>query len=204
MANMLYGPIIMLLGPSGSGKTTLAKWLAEDFQFLHLDNDKWHERTDIDSEGLQEQWKHFYEGGHVDKLAAAIYKHVSKSRKRGAVLSFPSDVFLSINHILEAERFGIRTLVLYGPREKCLQAFLNREGITGRKLDETHWEKHNEKFYLYYNRSSLVPYRLEIFKAGIYRLDRTELLSKVQNRVACKQRNIFAVTHPWSILKRST
>jgi len=152
-------PIIFLLGPSGSGKSTVAKWTSEDLRFLHIEIDRFPEGDGIDLEGLRNEWSAFYDSRQVSNLAAAVRDRVTKDGTEGAVLSFPSRLVLSVEHIEAGEQQGIRTVILYGTEAECLDAFLGRERKLSRGLDEDHWIKNNAFCYASFNRPQFSKYR---------------------------------------------
>src|SRR5437867_13413303 len=99
-----------MLGPSGSGKSTLARWIKEDFDFEHIEVDRWPGGDGIDLEGLRTVWNCFWTGADAHPLAAAVNARVHAAGLRGATLSFPSGVVFTDEHLAAAERAGIRSL----------------------------------------------------------------------------------------------
>lgn len=90
---------------------------------------------------------------------------------------------LQPRHIREAEQYGIRTIVLYGSAAECLAAFLRREEMTGRRLDQDFWIENNAGAYIWYSRHEFALYRMRAFSNGTPR-HRAELVAELQSVVA--------------------
>jgi len=183
MLDTSKAPIILLLGPSGSGKTTLGDWLAEDLQILHLEIDRWPDGDGIDLEGLRTEWDAFVGTGQAARLAAVIRDRVRRVGRQGAVLSFPSILVLSPALIRTAEQQGIRPFVLYGTGAECLDAFLERERKTGRRLGQKHWIQYNAYSYIAYSQEEFARHRLGTFASG-ERRQRADLVAEVKKKLA--------------------
>lgn len=183
--------VVLLLGLSGSGKTTLGSWLAEDLGMLHLDLDR-AEGDGIDMEGLRPQWEALV-AGQPDGFARVIHTRAASARRQGAVLTFISDMTLSVAVIHAAEARGIRAMVLYGTREECLSAFLAREQATGRGLTREYWAEHNDDALIHFSRAEFAPHRISAFVRGERRA-RADLVADVRRRLAAHRR--------WSPLSR--
>ena len=173
--------IVFLLGLSGAGKTTLASWLAEDLGMLHLEVDQ-PDEDGIDLEGLRPEWNEFAGGGQPAGLARVIRGRAAGARRRGAVLSFSSELVLDVAAIAAAEAAGIRTFVLHGTREECLAAFLERERATGRGFTRDYWARYNDASCIQYGRAEFAPYRLGAFVGG-RRRPHADLVAEVRTRL---------------------
>ena len=158
-------PIVFLFGPSGSGKSTLAQWVAEDLRFLHIEIDRCPEDV-IDVEGLRREWKAFYYHAQAAELAAALQARADRVGMAGAILSFPGQLVPSIQCIDAAEEQGFRTLILYGTRDECIDAFLTREKGLVREDCEAHWIAWNDRTESYerFGRPEYSKYRLIAFE----------------------------------------
>ncbi len=172
--------IILMFGPSGVGKSTLAKWITEDLNFLHINFDRW------DGEGMDEkiiinEWNDFFQNLAAENLKKVIDENIKIQNKQGAVITFPSNVLPTIAHIRRAEKSGIRTVILYGPKEACMKAFLTREKAIGRNLGLDHWNKYNKLFYDGFSRSEFLPYTIDAFNNDDRR-SRTSLIDDVKKK----------------------
>ena len=183
LAQQAPAPVVFLLGPSGVGKSTLGAWVREDLRFLHLEIDRWDgaHGDGIDLEGLRTEWNTFCHGGEASPLAAAIRERIVAACRRGAVLTFASPLVLSPAQIALLARFGISVLVLYGSGAECLQAFLEREGTSGRGLPLEHWMFHNAASHAKFSLSEYAPYRIMAFHDGRFRT-REALVDEVRKR----------------------
>jgi hypothetical protein len=175
-------PILCLLGPSGAGKSTLARLIAERLSFLHLEIDRYPAGDGIDLEGLRTEWDAFWGATRARELAVAINARIQAAGRRGAVLSFPSGVVFSHDHIVAAHALRIVTVVLYGTGAECLGEFLRREIESGRNLDADHWIRNNAASYAMFSRPEYAEYRLNVFDGGRFR-DRATLLDELSARV---------------------
>ena len=179
-----FEPIVFLLGPSGAGKSTLGRWLAEDCRFHHIEIDRRFEGDGIDMAGLRPKWDAFTLNVEVTSLALSIRDRASDVGATGAVLSFNSMLCLDPRTIQAAERQGIRTIILYGSADDCLQSFLHREATMRSGLDQAHWLRNNARTYIEHSRTEYSPYRLRTLVLGKHR-QRNELVAEVRTRLAC-------------------
>jgi hypothetical protein len=179
-------PILFLLGPSGAGKSTLAGWVAEDFGFVHVEIDQFPVGDGIDLNGLRPEWDTFLNTGQAHGFAAAIRGRVERVRAAGAVLSFPSNLVLSVPHMAAAAAAGIQCFVLYGPWEACLASFQRREEALDRGLDLAHWVRHNAGPHAAWAGPDCAPYRLAAYE-GSARRGRADLVTEVKCRVLTHQ-----------------
>lgn len=175
-------PIVFLLGPSGAGKTTLAGWIAEDMGFSHIEIDRFPEGDGIDLAGLRPEWDTFCNVGDSVALAAAIRSRVEQVRAAGAVLSFPSTLVLPIPLMDAAAVTGIRSLILFGPEDRCLASLLTRPDTLSRRLDRCHGRVNNLRSHAVWASSDFGPYRMEAFEGPAHRT-RQDLVAEVRLRV---------------------
>jgi len=175
-------PLVFLLGPSGSGKSTLGAWLASDLDFRHVEVDRWSASDGIDAEGIRSQWNGFLFGGNAQPLADFIRRRSAATWHRGTVLSFPSTLVLALDHFRALAQEEVRLIILWGTEAECMQAFLQREAETGRRLDAEHWRQHNQNVFSAFSQPAFQPWRLLVFEDRGHR-PRNVLVAEVQGRL---------------------
>jgi len=148
-------PILLIFGPSGVGKSTFTERFIKDFDFLHINFDYW------DGKGIDgEELKKYVSSPQL--LRSEIDKKLNGNK--GAVLTFPSNKIFSFNYIETAEQCGIKTVIFYGSKENCLDAFLGR-GTPSIDNRFAHWHKHNNRLYDgSMIKAEHVPYIIEVFQ----------------------------------------
>ena len=171
-------PLVFLLGPSGSGKSTVAETLRDVHGYLHLEMDRGVADDVFALEGLRSLWNEFMERNDPAALAAEIRGRVLSSRRKGAVVSFPSTIVFSAEQIQAAKPHSLCIAVLYGTRADCLASFLRRESALNRGLGEDHWIKHNEDSHALFGAPPYAPHRIPAFAAGRHR-DRKALAKEI-------------------------
>jgi hypothetical protein len=176
-------PVIFVAGPSGAGKSTISEWIAIDLQFLHLDIDLWY-TNGIDYHGLQQEWTLFFRRRDPAPLASLLRERVAAASCSGAVLSFPSNVIFSLKKIKLARSVGIRTVILYGSAQQCIDAFLARERTNGRGLGVECWHHFNARAHATYGRSEYAAARVEAFGPDSSRWSREHLVMNIRRLVA--------------------
>lgn len=174
-------PLLFLLGPSGVGKSTLCAWVAQDLGFLHLEIDRFPEGDGIDLEGLRGEWNAFWLRSDGHPLAGVLMVRGHSGGHPGVLVSFPSGVVPSAEHINAAGEAGIRLLVLYGTEAECREAFLRRERESGRGLGVDHWIQNNAQSYAAFSEPLFAPHRISAFGSGSFR-SRTELVRELKKR----------------------
>ncbi len=147
--------ILLIFGPSGVGKSTFAENLIKDLNFLHFNFDYW-DGKGINGNELQDYIS------NPQLLRSKIDQRLNG--KNGAVLTFPSNSIPTIDYIQKAEHQNIKTLIFYGPRKNCLDAFLER-GTPSIENPLNHWRKYNDGLY----DGSMIktehaPYIIEVFR----------------------------------------
>jgi shikimate kinase len=156
--------MIFVLGPSGAGKSGFARFLTTRHHWLHLEIDQ-DGGDGIDLHNLRSAWNSFYESKNPTDLAEELRKRAKQAGRTASVLSFPSSVVLSPEHIAVAEKTLIRIVYLYGSAAHCIDAFLKRERTTGRNLGLDHWIMNNCAPYFMMSQPSLGAYRVHVFTA---------------------------------------
>lgn len=175
-------PVLILLGPSGAGKSTLAAWVCEDLRFLHIEIDRFPDGDGIDLANLRCQWDDFWLRAEPEALKSEVRSRAQSDGRFGVVLSFPSVVVLSTNHLTACEKSCISVVVAYGPRAECLSAFINREKAINRGLTTEHWRQHNDDAYERFSGPAYTSYRLSVFESGQFK-DRAALVEEIRQRV---------------------
>lgn len=174
-------PVLILLGPSGAGKSTLSAWICEDLCLLHIEVDRFPEGDGIDLADLRCQWDAFWLRAKPKALASEVRSRAQSAGRFGIVLSFPSGVVLSSDHLAACKKSGISVIVTYGTRAECLSAFINREKGLNRGLTAEHWRQNNDDAHEQFSGPAYAPYRLSAFKGGQFR-DRTALVEEIRQR----------------------
>ena len=157
--------ILFILGPSGVGKSTFARYLSKEHHWFHLEIDD--PRGDgIDIYGLRRAWDAFYLSTSPSLLAQAVRDLMKKANASKCVVSFPSPLVLSPDHIDAAARESIRVTYLYATAAQCIDAFLQRERESMRNLSLDHWLGFNKESYIAMSRPEFRPHRINVFEAG--------------------------------------
>ncbi len=173
--------IVLIAGLAGAGKSTVSDWIAADLNLVHLDIDP-EGKDGIDACGLRAEWTSFEMGDPrpIAERVGALARHAGAA---GAVLSFPSPVVFSREQIAAAETVGIRTVVLFGPAELCLNSFLERENKTGRGLDAERWHKFNDRTYREYGKEEYTAVRVAAFQPDGTRWPRETIVNVLRWRL---------------------
>lgn len=156
-------PILFVLGPSGVGKSSFAAFLASKHRWLHLEIDQYRKGDGIDFHGLRAVWDLFFNSYAPAKLVKELRKRTGAASRAACVLSFPSGVVLSPEHIEVAARAFIDAVYLYGSAAHCINAFLRRERSTGRNLGLDHWARNNWGSYAKMSVPAFEPHRIHMF-----------------------------------------
>lgn len=154
--------ILFIFGPSGVGKSTFAEWLVENYGFLHINFDRW-DNKGVDGKVIKNEMDKFFSDHQPTELRSVIEKNLDM--RKGAVVTFPSTVIPNISKIKMLKQSNIKTVILYGSEENCLNAFIKREKEIGRNLSKEHWHKYND--HLYNGRSikhQHAPYLVPVFQ----------------------------------------
>lgn len=167
----MLAPILFLGGLSGAGKSTVMKWVAAEMHFLPLEIDL-EGPSGIDVYGLRHEWNCFSSQLDPAPLADAIRLKIASANCSGAVLSFPSDAIFNRDRINLGRRVGIHTVIMFGPVQLCIDAFLKREQTNGRGLDEKYWHLKNDPAVAVYGESDYDDCRFNAFSADGTRCSR--------------------------------
>jgi hypothetical protein len=83
--------------------------------------------------------------------------------KIGCVLTVPSVNVFQVEFIDQLAGHGIGVRYLYGPKEKCIEAFIDREKREGHaERDRDFWSTNNEPYYEEMGAPEMTPYRADI------------------------------------------
>ncbi len=99
-------------------------------------------------------------------FATEVRRRVVGEQRAGAVVSFPTIHVFSPEQLEAASRFGISTVVLWGPKEQCIKARRERSEKRGVRFYVARYEKKNRPSSEAYARSEYSEYRIEVFCAG--------------------------------------
>lgn len=173
-------PLWFILGPSGAGKSSFGQWLAAERKWLHLEIDRYPDGDGIDLNSLRSEWDEFYMRKTPDRLTKVVQQHL-KPNEEGAVLTFPGNLVLDLEHLRAAADVGIRTRYLYGTAADCVMAFLDREQTTGRNLNFAHWATNNRDSYMRMSDPSFAPFRVSVFTCDGARRPHIEVFGTLLN-----------------------
>jgi len=195
-------PILFVAGLSGTGKSTISQWLAEDLNFLFLEIDL-PGASGIDSNDLRHEWNCFSRKRDPEAIASVLNKRIANANCSGAILSFPSDRIFTREEIDMARTVGIHTLILFGPPQLCIDAFLYRERVSGRGFDEKRWHSKNDAAVERYRGDDYADCRFDAFCADGCRWSREQLVPRIAKWLAAEQivgreRRKRVSHHDWS------
>jgi hypothetical protein len=109
-------------------------------------------------------------------LADELQKRAKTAGRNGCVLTVPSVNVFSADIIGQLVTHGIGVRYLYGPKEKCVEAFIARETSEGHpERDRDFWSANNEPYYEQMGASELAPYRADVIKPSGERLSGEEI-----------------------------
>jgi shikimate kinase len=154
--------IWFILGPSGVGKSSFGRHLAVNRNWLHLEIDQFPTGDGIDIHGLRQEWNEFYDRKNPVALIAKLTQHTSAKNKNHCVLTFPSGVVLSDEHVRSSSD-QIQTIYLYDSAAHCIRAFLDRERRSKRNLGVDHWMTNNRTSYFLMSTPVFEPSRVHVF-----------------------------------------
>jgi|ERR1035438_3903464 adenylate kinase family enzyme len=172
--------ILFVLGPSGSGKSDFAKFLEKQNRWLRLEIDQFPKGDGIDINDLRQQWDLFYPARNAIELAKELRKRTDEAGRTRCVISFPSGLVLSPGHIAAAEEASIQVVYLYGSAAHCVNAFLERERISGRNLDFNHWLLNNRESYLAMSDPVFERYRVHVFDIDGHHRSHEDVLQDIR------------------------
>lgn len=160
-----------LLGPSGVGKTCFGNWLQVNRKYLHIPIDRGDEGSGWELEGFKELW----DNGDPALFASELDSRAKGASKNGCVLTFPSVDFLDSQSIATLAEHGIAVKYLYGDKEKCIEAFVDREKRAGHsERDRGFWSVNNEENYGKIAAPELNAHRVNVFKPAGHRFNGEE------------------------------
>lgn len=138
--------IWFILGPSAVGKSRFAEFLKKKRGWTHIDIDPYPPKEKIiDVLNLRAPWDEYFERKNAAPLRQEL--EIRAGTTNGCVMSFSSRLILTPEHIVAANKALVRVVYLYGSREDCMKAFVERERKLRRGLDLSHWERNNKRLY---------------------------------------------------------
>ena len=140
-------PILIIYGPSGAGKSHFGPLVANELNYLYIELDRWREGDGIDLAGFRNEWDAFKNQNDPKYLAEELRKRIQVEGKEGAVLTLPSKYSFPLELIEKAESYGFRFVIIFGPKEDCCRAFIEREKALGHDVTESDWGVNNEYYY---------------------------------------------------------
>ena len=173
--------IWFVLGPSGAGKTYFCEFLQKHYNWRHINVDEPYPPNGdgLDKMKLRKTWNRFFFKFRGRPLVNKIRRKFASSTRSSIVLSFPSDYVVDANHI-RAIKGHVKIVYLYGKQQSCLNAFLERECVSGRFLDEEHWRHHNLHLYQALDGTSLRPWIIEVFQKNGTRKSMAALYDEIE------------------------
>jgi hypothetical protein len=164
------------------GQVTLSKYVAERQGWLFMEIDQF-PADGIDHYGLRGEWDRFLIAGDADPLIRVLTERYKAANKTGVVLSFPSNLILSLDQV-KAVQPRVDVIYLFGKPELCLLAFKKREKEVGRNLDTDYWHANNDGVYHALADKSFAPYTLNAFDERGLRRSEEDLLLDILVRPA--------------------
>jgi hypothetical protein len=174
-------PIIFVLGPSGVGKSCVSAGLAEDYSFLHLDIDQ---NRGFEANGFPAGWDEDLSKVDFANLATAVRGRLAVEQRAAAVLSFPTVHVFSPEQLEAASRVGITTVVLWGTKERCIEARRVRARKNRMRFDLERYERKNRRTFETYGQSEYASFRVEAFQPDGSRWPREHILALIMERTA--------------------
>jgi gluconate kinase len=175
-------PVLLLLGPSGVGKTQLGQWLQEDLGLLWIEADLFGRHNPIDVLGLSQEWNAIRQNDPAP-LRDALRARARAQGRSGAVMTLPSVKTIAASKMEKGEAASLHCIILFGSREDCLKAFLEREAALDRGLREDHWERFNSGSFPKFAAADVAQFRMAAFLDGDRR-GRVQLVADVRRRLA--------------------
>jgi hypothetical protein len=152
----------LILGPAGAGKSSFGEWIATKRNWLHLEVDR-ADGDGIDLNNLRREWDDFWQRTDASPLRKVLRRRCIDADKAGSVLTFASNLVLSVDQIAAARQEGIETFYLYGSAAHCIASFLKREKQTGRRFGLDHWLRNNHRQYMRISEPLFAPCRIHVF-----------------------------------------
>lgn len=177
--NFIHPNILFILGPSGVGKTTFCEYLGNQHNWIHFnhdDNDP-HLPNKYPLE-IEQELNLFVSHFKVRPLYCKIKNRFMWHARPGIVLSFPSNILISANHILAAKGY-FKIFYLYGNQQNCLSAFNERERLKDRNFGEDHWRHYNCRTYEAMDGPSLRPWIIGAFHQNGSRKSTAEIYDEI-------------------------
>lgn len=113
---------LFVAGVPATGKSWLGWWLAETYEYVHIDAEK-DAGSDFDRAGVRDEWKELVATGRAHNFVAAV----GGVGKRFIInWGFPTR-FLYVVSALQVA--GVRAWWLHGDRAHARKAFMTRGGI---------------------------------------------------------------------------
>ena len=138
---------------------------------------------EIDIAGIRAEWDAYWHGGSIQSLVRVLQSRAIQAQRFGTLLTFPGNLVLPISLLNEAHVGGVSVFVLYGSGAQCLDAFLSREELTGRRLGVDYWIENNRDAYVRFSRPEYAACRLPVFECGA-RPSRVRIVGEVRARLA--------------------
>src|SRR5215831_3595025 len=114
--------LLFIFGPSGVGKSAFGNYLVQLHGWLHLEIDQFPAGDGIDIHQLRYEWELFYRQKNSRPLVQALRQRVTSANKANCILTFPSGLVLSPEHIKSCEP-SIQVCYFYGSAAHCINAF---------------------------------------------------------------------------------
>ena len=114
---------VFVIGPSGAGKSQISEWIVADLRYLLIDIDG---RNVFGTNQLRKEWDQYYRQLDAGPLVSALHNRITAANCPGVVLSFPSTTILTREQIDCARSVNINTVLLWGTKENCMKAALER------------------------------------------------------------------------------
>jgi hypothetical protein len=171
-------PRVIVFGPSGVGKSTVPQELTRQ-NWLHFESDVPSGRDGVTEAGLRSEWDGLYCRQQPDQFSAALETRAKAADRLGAVVSLPSLILFASSVLASCQQTGLTPVILFGSRDDCLRAFVDRECRTGRNLSVAHWDANNLQQSAF-GSQEYAAFRIEAFRDHAHRPLR-ELIDEIVN-----------------------
>ena len=174
-------PILFVLGLSGVGKSSLGRYVSEDLNFLHIEQDI-PSRDGIEALGLGVEMKKYFHNYDPSSLILSLHHLASSKNKIGTIITFDSFVALTSRQLEATRQFGIVVILLDGSDDDCMRSFISREKELKTRRGQKRWLDYNLKSSAKFHNHLYDEYRVAAFKNHKH-TSRKSLVENVKSKI---------------------